>query len=92
MCQPQRSCQDHPGGSAGHNKRGVDYALECVGSPVVMNSAFESTTDAWGTCVIVGWSESEAINIRVEKILMGRTLKGTYFGDWKSVEDVPKLG
>ncbi|KAI4819154.1 hypothetical protein KUCAC02_004425 [Chaenocephalus aceratus] len=59
---------------------GVDYALECVGSPVVMNSAFESTRDAWGTCVIVGWSESEAINIKVEKILMGRTLKGTYFG------------
>ncbi|KAJ4946213.1 hypothetical protein JOQ06_023882 [Pogonophryne albipinna] len=70
---------------------GVDYALECVGSPVVMNSAFESTRDAWGTCVIVGWSESEAINIKVEKILMGHTLKGTYFGDWKSVEDVPKL-
>ncbi|KAI9521481.1 hypothetical protein NQZ68_007797 [Dissostichus eleginoides] len=70
---------------------GVDYALECVGSPVVMTSAFESTRDAWGTCVIVGWSESEAINIKVEKILMGRTLKGTYFGDWKSVEDVPKL-
>ncbi|XP_042349135.1 alcohol dehydrogenase class-3-like [Plectropomus leopardus] len=70
---------------------GVDYALECVGSTTVMSAALESTTDAWGTCVIVGWSETEAMNVVVEKILMGRTLKGTYFGGWKSVDDVPKL-
>ncbi|XP_050928479.1 alcohol dehydrogenase class-3 [Lates calcarifer] len=70
---------------------GVDYALECVGSPVIMTAALESTTDAWGTCVIAGWSETEAMNVVVEKILMGRTLKGTYFGGWKSVQDVPKL-
>lgn len=54
-------------------------------------SALESTTDAWGMCVIVGWTETEAMNVVVEKILMGRTLKGTYFGGWKSVQDVPKL-
>uniref|UniRef100_A0A7N6C175 Alcohol dehydrogenase 6 n=1 Tax=Anabas testudineus TaxID=64144 RepID=A0A7N6C175_ANATE len=70
---------------------GVDYALECVGSPVIMNAALESTAEAWGTCVIAGWTETETMNIMVEKILMGRTLKGTYFGGWKSVEDVPKL-
>ncbi|XP_044060523.1 alcohol dehydrogenase class-3-like [Siniperca chuatsi] len=70
---------------------GVDYALECVGSPVVMTSALESTADAWGICVIAGWTETEAMNVVVEKILMGRTLKGTYFGGWKSVQDVPKL-
>ncbi|XP_028445084.1 alcohol dehydrogenase class-3-like [Perca flavescens] len=70
---------------------GVDYALECVGSPGVMSAALESTMDAWGTCVIVGWTETEAMSVMVEKILMGRTLKGTYFGGWKSVEDVPKL-
>ncbi|KAL7395564.1 hypothetical protein ABVT39_019307 [Epinephelus coioides] len=70
---------------------GVDYALECVGSTAIMSAALESTTDAWGTCVIVGWSETEAMEVMVEKILMGRTLKGTYFGGWKSVDDVPKL-
>ncbi|XP_035017736.1 alcohol dehydrogenase class-3 [Hippoglossus stenolepis] len=70
---------------------GVDYALECVGSPVVMTAALESTRDAWGTCVIAGWTETEAMSVVVEKLLMGRTLKGTYFGGWKSVEDVPKL-
>ncbi|KAI3351480.1 hypothetical protein L3Q82_020327, partial [Scortum barcoo] len=70
---------------------GVDYALECVGSPVVMTAALESTTDAWGMCVIAGWTETGAMTVLVEKLLMGRTIKGTYFGDWKSVQDVPKL-
>ncbi|XP_068437528.1 alcohol dehydrogenase class-3-like [Clinocottus analis] len=70
---------------------GVDYALECVGSPAVMTAALESTTDGWGTCVIAGWTETETMSVIVEKILMGRTLKGTHFGDWKSVEGVPKL-
>ncbi|XP_070818556.1 alcohol dehydrogenase class-3-like [Chaetodon trifascialis] len=70
---------------------GVDFALECVGSPAVMTAALESTADAWGMCVIAGWTETEAMSVKVEKILMGRTLKGTYFGGWKSVQDVPKL-
>ncbi|XP_037636254.1 alcohol dehydrogenase class-3-like [Sebastes umbrosus] len=70
---------------------GVDYALECVGSPAVMSAALESTVDGWGTCVVVGWTETEPMSVLVQKILMGRTLKGTYFGGWKSVEDVPKL-
>lgn len=71
--------------------RGVDFALECVGSPAIMTAALESTIDAWGVCVIAGWTETETMSVMVEKILMGRTLKGTYFGGWKSVQDVPKL-
>lgn len=43
-------------------------------------SALESTRDGWGVCVIAGWTETEAMSVMVEKILMGRTLKGTYFG------------
>ncbi|KAM9357187.1 alcohol dehydrogenase class-3-like isoform 2-T3 [Symphorus nematophorus] len=70
---------------------GVDFALECVGSTTVMTAALESTTDACGVCVIAGWTETEAMNVLVEKLLMGRTLKGTYFGGWKSVQDVPTL-
>lgn len=45
----------------------------------------ESTRDAWGVCVIAGWSETEEMNVLVEKLLMGRTLKGTYFGGRKTV-------
>ncbi|XP_036933041.1 alcohol dehydrogenase 1-like [Acanthopagrus latus] len=72
------------------SKGGVDLALECVGSPAVMTAALESTIDAWGVCVIAGWTETESMNVVVEKILMGRTLMGTYFGGW-SVQDVPNL-
>ncbi|XP_007551127.1 alcohol dehydrogenase class-3-like [Poecilia formosa] len=70
---------------------GVDYALECVGSPVTMSAALESTRDGCGTCVISGWTETEWMNVQVIKILMGRTLKGTYFGGWKSARDIPQL-
>ncbi|KAF6725509.1 Alcohol dehydrogenase class-3 [Oryzias melastigma] len=70
---------------------GVDYALECVGSPTVMSEALESTTEDGGTCVIAGWTETEKMDVQVLKILMGRTLKGTYFGGWKSVVEVPQL-
>lgn len=70
---------------------GVDYALECVGSTAVMSAALASTIDAWGMCVIAGWTETETLNIEVEKLLKGRTLKGTYFGGWKGADDLPKL-
>ncbi|XP_012679824.2 alcohol dehydrogenase class-3-like isoform X2 [Clupea harengus] len=70
---------------------GVDYALECVGDVEVMRSALESCRSAWGVCVIVGWTELEEMKLRPFHLLMGRTLKGTYFGGWKSVRDVPGL-
>ncbi|CAN9514617.1 unnamed protein product [Ophioblennius macclurei] len=70
---------------------GVDLAVECVGSTDVMSAALESTRDAWGTCVIAGWTETEDMKVRVSKLLMGRTLKGTYFGGWKGALDVPQL-
>ncbi|XP_054454203.1 alcohol dehydrogenase class-3-like [Anoplopoma fimbria] len=70
---------------------GVDYAMECDGSPNFMSAALESTIDGWGTCVIVGWTEEETLSVMVEKILMGRTLKGTHFGGWNSVDGVIEL-
>lgn len=35
--------------------------------------------------MIAGWTETEEMNVLVEKLLMGRTLKGTYFGGRKTV-------
>lgn len=70
---------------------GVDYALECVGSTTVMSQALESTVDAWGVCVIAGWTEVEKMSVDVESLLIGRTIKGTYFGGWKGADDLPKL-
>ncbi|XP_040029878.2 alcohol dehydrogenase class-3 [Gasterosteus aculeatus] len=73
---------------------GVDYAMECAGSPFFMGAALESTSGGGGTCAIVGWTEAdavEAVSVSAESILMGRTLKGTYFGDWEGVEGVEDL-
>ncbi|XP_048858618.1 alcohol dehydrogenase class-3-like isoform X3 [Brienomyrus brachyistius] len=70
---------------------GVDFSLECVGDVAVMRAALESCRSAWGTCVIVGWTELEELTLAPYDLLLGRTLKGTYFGGWKSVEGVPRL-
>ncbi|XP_066504736.1 alcohol dehydrogenase class-3-like [Hoplias malabaricus] len=70
---------------------GLDYCFECVGNVAVMRAALESSKPAWGTCVIVGWTELEELSLAPIDILLGRTLKGTYFGGWKSVDEVPRL-
>ncbi|XP_030647123.1 alcohol dehydrogenase class-3 isoform X2 [Chanos chanos] len=70
---------------------GVDYSFECVGNVDVMRAALESCRPAFGTCVIVGWTDKADMSVSPDDILMGRTLKGTYFGGWKSVESVPRL-
>lgn len=70
---------------------GVDFALECVGNTKVMAQALESTIDAWGVCVIAGWTETEKMSVEVEQLLVGRTLKGTYFGGWKGATALPEL-
>ncbi|MEQ2210261.1 hypothetical protein XENOCAPTIV_010689, partial [Xenoophorus captivus] len=44
------------------------------------SAALESTREGCGTCVIAGWTETETMSVQILKILMGRTLKGTYFG------------
>ncbi|KAM8909735.1 all-trans-retinol dehydrogenase [NAD(+)] ADH4-like [Spinachia spinachia] len=84
----------NPKDLADTTRGGVDFAMECVGSPVFMSAALESTVGGGGTCAIVGWTEADALeplSVRAETILMGRILKGTYFGDWKDVEGVEDL-
>lgn len=69
---------------------GVDYAIECVGETTVMSDALESTIDAWGVCVIAGWTDTAKLSVEVEQLLIGRTLKGTYFGGYKG-SNLPDL-
>lgn len=40
----------------------------------------EACSPAGGICVIVGWIEVEELSLAPLDILLGRTLKGTYFG------------
>ncbi|XP_036372471.1 alcohol dehydrogenase class-3-like isoform X2 [Megalops cyprinoides] len=70
---------------------GVDFSFECIGNVEVMRAALESCRMAFGTCVVVGYTEAQEIAVAPIHLLMGRTLKGTYLGGWKSVESVPRL-
>uniref|UniRef100_A0A671KSQ0 Alcohol dehydrogenase 6 n=1 Tax=Sinocyclocheilus anshuiensis TaxID=1608454 RepID=A0A671KSQ0_9TELE len=70
---------------------GVDFSLECVGNVGVMRAAVEACSPAGGVCVMVGWTQMGELTLVAEDILLGKSLKGSYFGGWKSVEAVPKL-
>ncbi|KAI7801845.1 hypothetical protein IRJ41_017739 [Triplophysa rosa] len=70
---------------------GVDFALECVGNVAVVRAALEACSPAGGVCVMVGWTPKGELSLVSEDILLGKTLKGSYFGGWKSAEAVPKL-
>ncbi|XP_063773878.1 all-trans-retinol dehydrogenase [NAD(+)] ADH4-like [Pseudophryne corroboree] len=71
---------------------GVDFSIECIGILEVMKAALECTTVGWGRCAIVGVSlAEEGLPVDPFQLLMGRTLNATFFGGWKSVDNVPKL-
>jgi S-(hydroxymethyl)glutathione dehydrogenase / alcohol dehydrogenase len=71
---------------------GADYTFECVGSVLTMRQAFESAAFGYGVCVLIGVAPSlQEINLLPIDLQLGRTLKGTLFGDYKSVDSVPQL-
>ncbi|CAD6991690.1 alcohol dehydrogenase class-3 [Ceratitis capitata] len=71
---------------------GFDYTFECIGNVNTMRAALEATHKGWGTSVIIGVAASgQEISTRPFQLVVGRTWKGTAFGGWKSVSDVPKL-
>lgn len=71
---------------------GVDYTFECIGSVQVMKQAFESAAFGYGVCVLIGVvPNGQEMSILPIDVQCGRTLKGTLFGCYKSVDSVPKL-
>ncbi|XP_072221065.1 alcohol dehydrogenase 1-like isoform X2 [Leuresthes tenuis] len=70
---------------------GVDFSIECVGKVEVMRSALESSMQAWGVSVIVGWTDLHDIAIRPVHLVCGRTWKGSLFGGFKSKDGVPEM-
>lgn len=71
---------------------GVDFAIECIGILDVMRAALECTTVGWGTCALVGVAlDDRGVSVDPFQLIMGRTLKATFFGGWKSKTYVPKL-
>ncbi|GKU90591.1 hypothetical protein SLEP1_g4571 [Rubroshorea leprosula] len=71
---------------------GVDRSVECTGSIQAMISAFECVHDGWGVAVLVGVpSRDDSFKTSPVNFLNERTLKGTFFGNYKPRTDIPKV-
>ncbi|KAK6924241.1 Alcohol dehydrogenase-like, C-terminal [Dillenia turbinata] len=71
---------------------GVDRSVECTGNFNAMISAFECVHDGWGVAVLVGVpSRDDAFKTHPMNVLNERTLKGTFFGNFKPRTDLPSV-
>ncbi|XP_030934178.1 alcohol dehydrogenase-like isoform X1 [Quercus lobata] len=71
---------------------GVDRSLECTGNINAMISAFECVHDGWGVAVLVGVPNKDAVFMtKPINVLNERTLKGTFFGNYKPRTDLPSV-
>ncbi|RYQ82964.1 hypothetical protein Ahy_B10g101573 isoform B [Arachis hypogaea] len=71
---------------------GVDRSVECTGSIQAMISAFECVHDGWGVAVLVGVpSKDDAFKTHPTNFLNERTLKGTFYGNYKPRTDLPNV-
>ncbi|KAH9614189.1 hypothetical protein KSS87_017898 [Heliosperma pusillum] len=69
---------------------GVDRSIECTGNVQAMISAFECVHDGWGVAVLVGVpNKDDAFKTHPMNFLNERTLKGTFFGNYKPRTDIP---
>nr|ACS49662.1 alcohol dehydrogenase family-3 [Oryza ridleyi] len=69
---------------------GVDRSVECTGNAAAMIYAFECVHDGWGVAVLVGVAGKEAVfKTHPTNFLNERTLKGTFFGNYKPRTDLP---
>ncbi|KAJ0571690.1 putative alcohol dehydrogenase [Helianthus annuus] len=71
---------------------GVDRSVECTGHIDAMISAFECVHDGWGVAVLVGVPHKDAVfKTSPLNVLNERTLKGTFFGNYKPRSDIPSV-
>ena len=69
---------------------GADYAIESVGNVKIMSQAFGSIHSA-GTCVLVGAAPMlDILGLLPYEFLLGKTLKGSFLGNVKTLIDVPR--
>ncbi|KAL6277745.1 hypothetical protein ACE6H2_021346 [Prunus campanulata] len=71
---------------------GVDRSIEYTGNINAMISAFECVHDGWGVAVLVGVPNKDAVFMtKPINVLNERTLKGTFFGNYKPSTDLPSV-
>ncbi|GFY96524.1 alcohol dehydrogenase 1 [Actinidia rufa] len=68
---------------------GVDLSIECTGNVDTMIFAFECVHNGWGVAVLGGVPNKDGkFKIHPMNILNERTLKGTFFGNYKPRTDL----
>jgi len=71
------------------DKRGVDYAIECVGKKESMEIAFKSVRDKGGVCVIAGnLPQGEQLLIDPFDLIKGKRIIGTWGGETNPDTDI----
>ncbi|XP_078440619.1 alcohol dehydrogenase 2-like [Wolffia australiana] len=71
---------------------GVDRSIECTGHIDAMISAFECAHDGWGVAVLVGVPSKDSVFMTNPlNFLNERTLKGSFFGNYKPRTDLPTI-
>ncbi|MQL73096.1 hypothetical protein Taro_005438 [Colocasia esculenta] len=71
---------------------GVDRSVECTGNVDAMISAFECVHDGWGVAVLVGVpNRDDVFKTNPMNVLNERTLKGTFFGNYKPRTGLPSV-
>ncbi|CAL5417550.1 unnamed protein product [Camellia sinensis] len=71
---------------------GVDRSVECTGNTEAMISAFECVHDGWGVAILVGVPHKDAVfKTHPVNFLNERTLKGTFFGNYKPRSGIPSV-
>jgi len=71
--------------------RGVDYAIEAAGQRDPMEIAFQAVRDNGGLCVLAGnLPYGERISLDPMDLIRGKGIVGTWGGESKPDEDIPK--
>ena len=73
-------------------KWGINFTYDATGSVAVMREALEMAHRGFGESMVIGVAAAgQELATRPFQLVTGRCWKGTAFGGWKSVQDVPKL-
>ncbi|KAH6835850.1 hypothetical protein C2S53_012532 [Perilla frutescens var. hirtella] len=70
---------------------GVDYCIECTGTPALLNEAIASTRVGGGEVVLVSAGVQKMAELNYVNLLVGRTVKGTIFGGIRIHSDLPQI-
>ncbi|KAG6435323.1 hypothetical protein SASPL_100194 [Salvia splendens] len=71
--------------------QGVDYCVECTGVASLLNEAIASTKMGVGETALISAPPEEKGELNYIPVILGRTIKGTAFGDVKTHSDIPKI-